>query len=191
MKLMKKIGIFLIVAILLCSICTVSIAAESKVTIIGENTTETDGNSKLDMNLGDPDKEELNLTFDQRVEYALQGTVTGMVMVFAVLALLALIVSLSKIVFYTIPQKKAEKKEKAREAATPNSVISAEPIATVVESAPVTAPVAQATDDGELAAVITAAIAAMIDSSEYKNEFVGGFRVVSFKRSTQSAWNKK
>ena len=54
MKLMKKIGIFLIVAILLCSICTVSIfAAESKVTIIGENTTETDGNSKLDMNLGD------------------------------------------------------------------------------------------------------------------------------------------
>ena len=46
-------------------------------------------------------------------------------------------------------------------------------------------------DEGELAAVITAAIAAMLDSEEYKNEFVGGFRVVSFKRSTERAWNKK
>lgn len=147
-------------------------------------TQKPDG-GKLDMDLGDPDKEELNLTFDQRVEYALQGTVTGMVMVFAVLALLALIVSISKIVFYTIPQKKAEKKEKARQAAMAKNAAPAEPVA------PATPAPVEAQDDGELAAVITAAIAAMIDSSEYKNEFVGGFRVVSFKRSTQSAWNKK
>ena len=46
-------------------------------------------------------------------------------------------------------------------------------------------------DDGELIAVITAAIAATIESSEYKNEFVGGFRVVSFKRSEKTAWNRK
>ena len=31
----------------------------------------------------------------------------------------------------------------------------------------------------------------MIESGDYKNEFVGGFRVVSFKRSTNGAWNKK
>ena len=78
---------------------------------------------------------------------------------------------------------------KARESANPNSVVSAEPVAPVVNNTP--APAAQASDDGELAAVITAAIAAMIESGDYKNEFVGGFRVVSFKRSTQSAWNRK
>ena len=48
-----------------------------------------------------------------------------------------------------------------------------------------------AQDDGELVAVITAAVAAMIESSEYKNEFAGGFRVVSFKRSEKTAWNRK
>ena len=80
---------------------------------------------------------------------------------------------------------KAEKKEKARQAAMAKNAAPAEPVA------PATPAPVEAQDDGELAAVITAAIAAMIDSSEYKNEFVGGFRVVSFKRSTQSAWNKK
>lgn len=148
--------------------------------------TQKPSGGKLDMNLGDPDKEELNLTFAERIEYALQGTVTGMLMVFSVLTLLALIVSISKIVFYTIPQKRAEKKEKARQEALAKNAAPAEPVAPVTP-----APVAETQDDGELAAVITAAIAAMIDSSEYKNEFVGGFRVVSFKRSTQSAWNRK
>ena len=187
MKLMKKIGIFVIVAILLCSICSISVvASEAESTPVDESVTEADGSGKLDMNLGDPDKEGVSLTFDQRVEYALQGTVTGMVMVFAVLALLALIVSLSKVVFYTMPQKRAEKKEKARQDALAKNAAPAEPVAPATP-----APVAESQDDGELAAVITAAIAAMIDSSEYKNEFVGGFRVVSFKRSTQSAWNRK
>ena len=186
MKLIKKIGIFLIVAIILCSILSICVfATEAESAPVDESTTEANGNGKLDMNLGDPDKEELNLTFDQRVEYALQGTVTGMVMVFAVLSLLALIVSISKIVFYTIPQKKAEKKEKARQEAMAKNAAPAEPVA------PATPAPVEAQDDGELAAVITAAIAAMIDSSEYKNEFVGGFRVVSFKRSTQNAWNRK
>ena len=47
-----------------------------------------------------------------------------------------------------------------------------------------------AQDDGQLIAVITAAVAAMIES-EYKDEFSGGFRVVSFKRSAKGAWNRK
>ena len=54
-----------------------------------------------------------------------------------------------------------------------------------------TASAPQTQDDGELIAVITAAIAAMIESGDYKNEFVGGFRVVSFKRNTGGAWNRK
>ena len=187
MKLMKKIGIFLLVAILLCSICSVSVfATETDSTKTEQSTTGAKNDSKLDMNLGDPDKEELNLTFAERIEYALQGTVTGMLMVFSVLTLLALIVSLSKVVFYTIPQKRAEKKEKARQDALAKNAATAEPVAPATPAS-----VAESQDDGELAAVITAAIAAMIDSSEYKNEFVGGFRVVSFKRSTQSAWNRK
>ena len=68
--------------------------------------------------------------------------------------------------------------------------------APVVVAAPTPAPVAAAEesaaeDEGELIAVITAAVAAMIESGDYKNEFVGGFRVVSFKRTTSGAWNKK
>ena len=194
MKMLKKLGIFLVVFMLLCSILSISVfATDAPTESQSESATdaESDGNGKLDMNLGDPntDDEKLKLNFEKRVEYALQGTVTGMLMVFAVLALLALIVSLSKVIFYTIPNRKAEEKMKARESANPNSVVSAEPVAPVVNNTP--APAAQASDDGELAAVITAAIAAMIESGDYKNEFVGGFRVVSFKRSTQSAWNRK
>lgn len=191
---LKKLGIFLVVFMLLCSILSISVfATDAPTESQSESATEaeSDGNGKLDMNLGDPNTndEKLKLNFEKRVEYALQGTVTGMLMVFAVLALLALIVSLSKVIFYTIPNRKAEEKMKARESANPNSVVSAEPVAPVVNNTP--APAAQASDDGELAAVITAAIAAMIESGDYKNEFVGGFRVVSFKRSTQSAWNRK
>ena len=144
---------------------------------------------KLDQNMSGAD-----MTFSERLEYALQGTATGMVMVFAVLALLWGIVSLSKVFFYDIPNKK---KERAREVKQEASIIAAQPVApekapkAQAQPAPVQAPVAQAMDDGELAAVITAAIAAMIESGDYKNEFVGGFKVVSFKRSTQGAWNRK
>ena len=134
---------------------------------------------KLDMDMKPVD-------FNERAEIALQGTVTGMLMVFAVLGLLFGIVSLSKVFLYDIPNReknKGKKENKNAPAAAP---------APVVESAPVAAPVVEeSADDGEIAAVITAAIAAMLDSEEYKNEFVGGFRVVSFKRSANSAWNKK
>ena len=133
--------------------------------------------SKLDMN----EKPE---SFAERAEIALQGTATGMVMIFAVLGLLAVIVTLSKVICYDIPNKK---KEKAKAAHAPAAVPAAP--AETVQEAP--AAVQPATDDGELIAVITAAVAAVIESSEYKNEFVGGFRVVSFKKSTNSAWNRK
>ena len=179
MKNLKKICIFVILSLVLCSIfTTVAFAAEA------ENAagvaTEAVADNKLDMDL----KPE---SFGERAEIALQGTVTGMIMVFAVLGLLAIIMTISKVIFYDIPRKKREKASARTAVSAPADVAPA-----AVEAAPVAAPVAeQTTDDGELAAVITAAIAAMIESGDYKNEFVGGFRVVSFKRTSSGAWNRK
>lgn len=180
MKLFKKISIFLLIALVLCSILTISaFATEPDTQHSTEAVTDT---SKLDMNMSGSD-----MTMGERASYALQGTVTGMLMVFAVLALLAAIVSLSKVIFYDIPNKKAAKEKAAREATqratTEESPIEAE--------AQVILPAAQATSDAELAAVITAAIAAMLDTEEYADQFPSGFRVVSFKRAnTNGAWNK-
>ena len=173
MKNFKKSSIFVILFLVVCMALTTVAFASGEVGEAPENTA----NGKLDQNLSGED-----MSFGERLEYALQGTVTGMVMVFAVLGLLYGIVSLSKVVFYDIPENKKKKKQKAHAPIEAGAV------------APATAPVAEserAEDNGELVAVITAAVAAMIESGDYKDEFVGGFRVVSFKRSAQSAWNRK
>lgn len=181
MKFNKKIRIFALVCALFVLLFTVA-AFATDVDAPAENETvvETEqASNKLDQNLHGGDME-----FSERLEYALQGTVTGMLMVFAVLGLLFGIVSLSKVFLYDIPNReknKGKKENKSAPAAAP-----------VAEPTPVAASaVEESADEGEIAAVITAAIAAMLDSEEYKNEFVGGFRVVSFKRSANSAWNKK
>ena len=115
-----------------------------------------------------------SLTLWERFEYALQGTVTGLLMVFAVLALLWGIVSLSKVIFYDIPRKRKANEEKTADAVSEVLNDTSQP----------------ETDDAQLTAVITAAVAAMIESGEYKEEFAGGFRVVSFKRASCKKWNK-
>lgn len=180
MKYFKKIAIFTVVALLLCSLfsLTALAAADSTESEGSQTAQKTEG--KLDMNLGGEDSP---LDFGQRLEYALQGTVTGMLMVFGVLSLLAVILYGSKFVFNDLPNKKKIKAQKSAaeqvsEAPAPEAV--AAPAAPVAEQ-----------NDGELAAVITAAVAAMLEGEEYKNEFVGGFRVVSFKRSEKTAWNRK
>ena len=183
MKIMKKIGIFALVVILLFSLMSVSVFAQAAPQEAASEgaAEEKQESSKLDMGL----KPE---SFNDRLGYAVQGTVTGILMVFAVLTLLTLILYVSKYVFYDIPNRS---KAKARDAENAGSIQPAEPIV-VSDPVPVTpAAPAEAQDDGELVAVITAAVAAMIESSEYKNEFVGGFRVVSFKRSEKTAWNRK
>ena len=176
MKIWKKLSIFVILSLVLCM-------ALAMVCFATEATSEAPAETSVKL---DKDMSGENMTLGERFEYALQGTATGMLMVFAVLALLWGIVSLSKVIFYDIPNKKKEK-EKKQSKATVEAKTSAEAPATVAEPTPV----AEAADDGELAAVITAAIAAMIESGDYKNEFVGGFRVVSFKRTTSGAWNRK
>ena len=162
MKLFKKISIFASFALVLSLILSVCVFA----TEIGKETK--------------PDN------FNERLEYALQGTVTGILMVFAVLTLLTLILYLSKVVFYDIPKKRREKAQVQNEVKFEASAPESTP-APVVEE-----PVADVTDDSELAAVITAAIAAMLKSEEYADQFKSGFRVVSFKRSESTgAWNRK
>ncbi len=181
MKFVKKLSIFVILSLVLCmAFSIVAFASDGETTAVteaGENSGKLDMVMKPDMGM----KPE---SFGDRVAIALQGTVTGMVMVFAVLGFLAVIMTLSKVIFYDIPNKKKE--EKKAPVAAPAAPAAPAPVAV-----PETPAAPAATDDGELAAVITAAIAAMIESGDYKNEFVGGFRVVSFKRSANSAWNRK
>lgn len=168
MKISKKIRIFAFVTACLMVLCSVTAFAAEK----------------LDQNMHGE-----NLTFSERLEYAIQGTVTGMLMIFAVLGLLWGIIALSKVFFYDIPNKKKEENEKKQKlsAAVANTIENNNDISAMNDSA-VVSPTG---NDGEIVAVITAAIAAMLESEEYKNEFVGGFRVVSFKRSSPRAWNRK
>ena len=105
---------------------------------------------------------------------AVEVTLLGMGMVFAVLAILWLALAVFKVIFAkdTSKGKKAVKEVSALE--------------TVV------APTAEkVTDDAELVAVITAAIAAYRSSEEgIVGEAADRFRVVSFKRAAKGrAWN--
>ncbi len=192
MKNLKKLCIFAILVLvvsMLFSVCAFAAAEPAGgIDATTETTEQTDASNKIPM-----DKKPE--TFSERLELALQGSATGMVMVFAVLGLLCVILYISKYFFYDIPRKKREGEAQTRENAHKTQAVKApaapKPEAVAFPAAAPIGAVAPASDDGEIVAVITAAIAAMIESGDYKNEFVGGFRVVSFKRSTQSAWNRK
>ena len=82
MKTNKKIRVFAIMTAIIVMLFSITASAAEK----------------LDQNMHGGD-----LSFSERFEYSLQGTVTGMLMVFAVLGLLFAIVSLSKVIFYDMP----------------------------------------------------------------------------------------
>lgn len=105
---------------------------------------------------------EETLDFGERVVYALEMTAVGLIAVFAVLTLLFLIVKLVG----RIVAGGTAKKEKTAETPAP------EPSAAKTE-----------TDGGELAAVISAAVAAYLSAEQAGGEEAPGFRVVSFRRS--------
>ena len=108
----------------------------------------------------------------------------GMVMVFAVLAILWGILAIMKYIMIgkTPKPKKVEK---------PSAVAEVIAESAVGEEADAVADVA-VSDDGELVAVIAAAIAAYRASEGMSDEYAGGFRVVSFKRAGSArAWNAK
>ena len=117
----------------------------------------------------------------ERWAYAGQMTLLGMVMVFSVLAILWIILSLFKVFFAKTDETAIPKAKKA------------EPEAKSAESAPVVAPApaAQHTDE-ELVAILTAAVAAYIESEGQTESYSCGFRVVSFRRvGGGRSWNAK
>ncbi len=95
--------------------------------------------------------------FGEKILYGLQMLLIGMLIIFAVLTLLWLSLEISGRIFKSLSEKAKPSVEKKK----------VEPVA--VAAAP-------ASDDGELLAVLTAAVAAMESAPGAR------FRVVSFKR---------
>lgn len=114
------------------------------------------------------------LTMSERLAYAGRMLVVGLGMVFAVLAILWLVLEISRVLLTKAPEKKEQAPKKPAAAPAP------------VQPAPVAAP----TTDGTLIAVITAAIAASME--EQGGVPCGGFRVVSFRPAGGNrGWNNK
>lgn len=116
---------------------------------------------------------------NERLSLAGRMILQGMGMVFLVLAILWFVLAIFKKIFYKDPTKGTKKTE-----TKPAKVEPPPYVAPVADLAVSPAPVA---DDGALIAVITAAIAATIESDPaLSSQFAGGFRVVSFKPTTKS-----
>ena len=100
----------------------------------------------------------------------------GLATVFAVLALLMIVLYLFRIIFYR--EKKPE--PKTTPAPAPKHIEAPAPVKAEPETVN--------SDDGALISAITAAIAAYTSGDE---AFASGFRVVSFRRAEHSSpWNK-
>jgi len=169
---LKRALLLVLCVLFVGSLLTLGIAAT-------EQATEPEVTVQASKN---PTSEELGGFFSaKRIEYAITVTLQGMLMIFAVLALLWGVVAIFKVVLHDIPEKRAAKKQ-ALSAAVAEAAAPAEQPAEI-------APVADE-DEGEIVAAITAAIAAMLQSEEYKGQFESGFRVVSFTRKG-GAWNKE
>lgn len=103
-------------------------------------------------------------TMADKLSYGLQTTLLGMSVIFAVLVILWAVLGIFKLLF-----TKSEAKEDKSETTAPAPAV----------PAPESAPVYSEPDDGELVAVITAAIASMLDAPQTS------FRVVSFRRTAK------
>ncbi len=115
-----------------------------------------------------------SLSWDDRLSYIAIGVALGLVVVFAVLALLWAILAITGKVF-----GKSANAPKAPKAVQ------------TVESAPaVTVAPAPAGDDAIVVA-ISAALAVYLETEGQNSSFAGGFRVVSFKKVGKAAhWNQ-
>ena len=110
----------------------------------------------------------------ERFALAGQMTLIGMLMIFTVLAILWGVLAIFKFIFAK-PAKPVKKVEEAKEQ-------------DIVEDLP---DVVEENNDEQLVAVITAAVAAYIESEEL-SAFENGFRVVSFRRANGGkSWNTK
>ena len=110
------------------------------------------------------------MEMSEAIGYGLQTTLLGMGVIFSVLIILWIVLALFKTIFYKQP---AAAKESA-------PVVPAEDFVPAELEAPAPIYTENAeTDDAELVAVITAAIASMMDAPQTS------FRVVSFKRTAR------
>lgn len=111
------------------------------------------------------------MTLQEALLKGLSVTATGLIIVFSVLVILMVVLVLMKTIFYKDPTSAVK-----TEAPKP------------VEKAPEPAPAIQVTpaDDGELIAVLTAAIAASLNTSTYN------LQIKSYRRIGQNApaWNR-
>ena len=173
---LKRALLLVLCVLFVGSLLTLGIAATEQVTE-PEVTVQASKN---------PTNEELGGFFSaQRIEYAITVTLQGMLMIFAVLSILWGVVSLMKVFLHDIPQKRAAKKQALSAAVAEAAAPAEQPAEQPAEIAPVADE-----DEGEIVAAITAAIAVMLQSEEYKGQFESGFRVVSFTRKG-GAWNKE
>lgn len=117
-------------------------------------------------------------TFGERASYALSHTGVGMLIIFAVLAVIWAVLAVFKVIF----AGKTDKKEKVAETPEKKSEVvpsTPAPVATV--------PIAASSTDEEIVAAITAAITLMREAEGTS----GTFRVVSFRRTGGARpWNQ-
>ena len=117
-------------------------------------------------------------TFGERASYALSHTGVGMLIIFAVLAVIWAVLAVFKVIF----AGKTDKKEKAAETPEKKSEVvpsTPAPVATV--------PITASSTDEEIVAAITAAITLMREAEGTS----GTFRVVSFRRTGGARpWNQ-
>ena len=106
-----------------------------------------------------------NLSLSEALAMGGQTTVIGLAIVFAVLIILMIVLSLFKVIFYKKPKTQAA------------------PAAAPAQAAPVEE---DDTDEEELIAVLTAAVAASLNTSTYN------LRIKSYRRTDNKmpAWNK-
>ncbi len=108
--------------------------------------------------------------------YAGQMTLLGMMMVFSVLAILWGVLTVFKFIFAS--NKKTKSVKEIKEVTEKNTAVTEAP--------------ASASDDAELVAVITAAVAAYMSSEQETEVSPNGFRVVSFRKASGGrSWNSK
>ena len=116
----------------------------------------------------------------ERLAEAGKMILLGMGAVFSVLAALWLVLTLFRVFAYDLPRKRAAAASEEKQ--TPVAAPVEENVAEVYEEE----------DEGELIAVIAAAVAAYRASEGTAPEAAGGFRVVSFRRVGKgSSWNSK
>lgn len=110
-------------------------------------------------------------------EYAGQMTLLGMLMVFSVLAVLWGGLSIFKLIFAP-RKKKVQSAEEVKEVSANNAEQSEETF--------------MASNDAELVAILTAAVAAYMSEESGAEVPTDGFRVVSFRKTSGvRSWNKK